>query len=121
LNLFNPRKSLPRPSNIPLKPNLNQIFQTPNINILALMIDYNITLMFTLRIPNDYSPKDFMTKILFCVILMFCSCFVALCIFIFVCTSVWEDNIKMNLREVGWGVAWTGSIWPRTGTGGGLL
>jgi hypothetical protein len=32
----------------------------------------------------------------------------------------WEDNIKMDLREVGWG-AWTGSIWLRIGTGGGLL
>jgi hypothetical protein len=32
----------------------------------------------------------------------------------------WEDNIKMYLREVGWG-AWTGSIWLRIGTGGGLL
>jgi hypothetical protein len=32
----------------------------------------------------------------------------------------WEDNIKMNLREVGWG-AWTGSIWLRIGTGGELL
>jgi hypothetical protein len=32
----------------------------------------------------------------------------------------WEDNIKMDLREVGWG-AWTGSIWPRIGTGGELL
>jgi hypothetical protein len=31
-----------------------------------------------------------------------------------------EDNIKMNLREVGWG-ARTGSIWLRIGTGGGLL
>jgi hypothetical protein len=28
----------------------------------------------------------------------------------------WEDNIKKDLREVGWG-AWTGSIWLRTGTG----
>jgi hypothetical protein len=27
----------------------------------------------------------------------------------------WEDNLKMDLREVGWG-AWTGSIWLRTGT-----
>jgi hypothetical protein len=27
----------------------------------------------------------------------------------------WEDNIKMDLREVGWG-AWTGSIWLRIGT-----
>jgi hypothetical protein len=32
----------------------------------------------------------------------------------------WEDNIKMNLREVGW-EAWTGSIWLRIETGGGLL
>jgi hypothetical protein len=32
----------------------------------------------------------------------------------------WEDNIKMDLREVGWG-AWTGSIWLRIRTGGELL
>jgi hypothetical protein len=32
----------------------------------------------------------------------------------------WEDNIKMDLKEVGWG-AWTGLIWLRVGTGGGLL
>jgi hypothetical protein len=32
----------------------------------------------------------------------------------------WEDNIKMDLLEVGWG-AQTGSIWLRIGTGGGLL
>jgi hypothetical protein len=32
----------------------------------------------------------------------------------------WEDNIKMDLQEVRWG-AWTGSIWLRIGTGGGLL
>jgi hypothetical protein len=32
----------------------------------------------------------------------------------------WEDNIKMDLREVRWG-AWTGSIWLRIGTGGELL
>jgi hypothetical protein len=32
----------------------------------------------------------------------------------------WEDNIKMDLREVGWG-AWTGSVWLRIGAGGGLL
>jgi hypothetical protein len=32
----------------------------------------------------------------------------------------WEDTIKMDLREVGWG-AWTGSIWLRIGRGGGLL
>jgi hypothetical protein len=24
----------------------------------------------------------------------------------------WEDNIKINLREIGW-VAWTGLIWLR--------
>ena len=30
----------------------------------------------------------------------------------------WEDNIKMDLRK--WGVrAWAGSIWHRTGPGGG--
>jgi hypothetical protein len=32
----------------------------------------------------------------------------------------WEDNIKIDLQDVGWG-AWTGLIWLRTGTGGGLL
>ena len=32
----------------------------------------------------------------------------------------WEDNIKMDLQEVGCG-AWTGSIWVRIGTGGGHL
>jgi hypothetical protein len=32
----------------------------------------------------------------------------------------WEDKIKMDLQEVGWG-AWTGLIWLRIGTGGGLL
>jgi hypothetical protein len=32
----------------------------------------------------------------------------------------WEDNIKMDLQEVGWG-PWTGLIWFRIGTGGGLL
>jgi hypothetical protein len=31
-----------------------------------------------------------------------------------------EDNIKMNLQEVGCGV-WTGLIWLRIGTGGGHL
>jgi hypothetical protein len=31
----------------------------------------------------------------------------------------WEDNIKMDLRGVGW--AWTVSIWLGIGTGGGLL
>jgi hypothetical protein len=28
----------------------------------------------------------------------------------------WEDNIKMDLQEVGWG-AWTGLLWLRIGTG----
>jgi len=32
----------------------------------------------------------------------------------------WEDNIKMDLQEVGCGV-WTGLIWLRIGTGGGHL
>jgi hypothetical protein len=31
----------------------------------------------------------------------------------------WEDNIKMELKEVGW--AWTGLSWLRIQTGGGLL
>jgi hypothetical protein len=30
----------------------------------------------------------------------------------------WADNVKIDLREIGWG---TGSIWLRIGTGGGLL
>jgi hypothetical protein len=32
----------------------------------------------------------------------------------------WEDNIKMDLQQVNGG-AWTGFIWLRMGTGGGLL
>ena len=32
----------------------------------------------------------------------------------------WEDNIKLDLQEVGWG-EWTGSSWRRIGTGGGHL
>jgi hypothetical protein len=32
----------------------------------------------------------------------------------------WEDGIRMDLREIGWGV-WIGFDWLRTGTGGGLL
>jgi hypothetical protein len=32
----------------------------------------------------------------------------------------WEDNIKMDLQEVGWG-SWTGLIWLRIWTGGWLL
>jgi hypothetical protein len=30
----------------------------------------------------------------------------------------WEDNIKMDVQEVG---AWTGLMWLRIGAGGGLL
>jgi hypothetical protein len=33
----------------------------------------------------------------------------------------WENNIKMDLKDVEWGRVWTGLIWIRTGTGGGLL
>jgi hypothetical protein len=34
----------------------------------------------------------------------------------------WVDNIKMDLREIGWdGKVWTGSVWLRTGTSGGFL
>jgi hypothetical protein len=32
----------------------------------------------------------------------------------------WVNNIKIDLREVGWGSR-TGSVWLRIGTGGGLL
>jgi hypothetical protein len=32
----------------------------------------------------------------------------------------WEDRIKVDLQEVGWG-AWTGSICFRIGTSDGLL
>jgi hypothetical protein len=32
----------------------------------------------------------------------------------------WEDGIKMDLREIGWGV-WSGFTWLRTGIVGGLL
>jgi hypothetical protein len=32
----------------------------------------------------------------------------------------WEDGIKMDLREIGWGV-WNGFTWLRIGTVGGLL
>jgi hypothetical protein len=34
----------------------------------------------------------------------------------------WVDNIKMDLREIGWdGVEWIGLIGLRIGTSGGLL
>jgi hypothetical protein len=32
----------------------------------------------------------------------------------------WVDNIKMDLREIGW-MVWTGSVWLRIGTSGGAL
>jgi hypothetical protein len=32
----------------------------------------------------------------------------------------WEDGIRMDLWEIGWGV-WIGFDWLRIGTGGGLL
>jgi hypothetical protein len=32
----------------------------------------------------------------------------------------WEDGIKLDIRETGFGV-WIGFDWLRTGTGGGLL
>jgi hypothetical protein len=32
----------------------------------------------------------------------------------------WEDGIKMDLEEIGWGV-WCGFTWLRIGTVGGLL
>jgi len=32
----------------------------------------------------------------------------------------WEDNINMDIQDVGCGV-WTGSSWLRIGTGGGHL
>jgi hypothetical protein len=31
----------------------------------------------------------------------------------------WEDGIRMYLGEIGWGV-WSGFIWLRIGTNGGL-
>ena len=30
----------------------------------------------------------------------------------------WKDNIKMDLKGMGWGGAWTGLMWHRIGTGG---
>jgi hypothetical protein len=32
----------------------------------------------------------------------------------------WEDGLKMDPREIGWGV-WSGSTWLRIGIFGGLL
>jgi hypothetical protein len=33
----------------------------------------------------------------------------------------WEDNIRMDLREVGWGGVWTGCVWLRIGSSIGPL
>jgi hypothetical protein len=33
----------------------------------------------------------------------------------------WEYGLKMDLREIGWGVLWSGFTWSRIGTAGGLL
>jgi hypothetical protein len=33
----------------------------------------------------------------------------------------WEDYVKMDGQEVGWGGTWIGSSWLRLGTDGGLL
>jgi hypothetical protein len=35
--------------------------------------------------------------------------------------SRWEDNVKMNLRDIEWGRVWTGLIWLRIGDIRGLL
>jgi hypothetical protein len=32
----------------------------------------------------------------------------------------WEDRIRMDLTEVGWGGGWSGFIWLRIGTGDGF-
>jgi hypothetical protein len=37
-------------------------------------------------------------------------------------SSRWVDNIKIDLREMGWdGMVWIGLIWLKIGTNGGLL
>jgi hypothetical protein len=33
----------------------------------------------------------------------------------------WEDGIKMDPREIGWGWGWSGLTWLRIGSFGGLL
>jgi hypothetical protein len=33
----------------------------------------------------------------------------------------WEDGIKMDVREIGWGGGWTGFTWLRIGIVGRLL
>jgi hypothetical protein len=34
---------------------------------------------------------------------------------------IWEDGIRMDLRETGLGALWIGFEWLRIGIGGGLL
>jgi hypothetical protein len=33
----------------------------------------------------------------------------------------WEDNIRMDIREIWWEGVWTGCIWHRIRASGGLL
>jgi hypothetical protein len=33
----------------------------------------------------------------------------------------WEDGMKMDVREIGWGDVWIRFDWLSIGTGGGLL
>jgi hypothetical protein len=33
----------------------------------------------------------------------------------------WKNNVKVNLREIGWEGVLTGMVWLRIGTGGELL
>jgi hypothetical protein len=33
----------------------------------------------------------------------------------------WEDGIRIDLRDIGWGGIWIGFDWLMIGTGGGLL
>jgi hypothetical protein len=33
----------------------------------------------------------------------------------------WQDGIRMDLMETGWGAGWSGFIWLRIRTGGWLL
>jgi hypothetical protein len=33
----------------------------------------------------------------------------------------WEDGVKMDLREIGWGEVWSKFTWLRIGIVGGLL
>jgi hypothetical protein len=35
--------------------------------------------------------------------------------------SRYEDGLRIDIREIGWGWMWSGFSWLRIGTGGGLL